>query len=97
MMLLQSWLWFIFVSKYFPSRALLLMDSEQNYTPPESKDVTLDTVNNNNDSSEAQNSFLNPCSSFNSHQSKSHLLVPSYNGASMDTFASSCEAQKSSS
>ena len=54
------------------------------------------TANNNNDSSETQNNFINPCSSFNSHQSKSHLLVPSYNGASMDTFASSCETQKSS-
>merc|ERR1712223_441308 len=55
------------------------------------------TINNNKDSNGTLNILMNPNSNFNSHPSKSHLLVPSYNGASIDTFASTCENHKSSS
>ena len=39
-MLIQTWLWFTLLSKNWQSGALLLMDSEQNYSPPEPKDET---------------------------------------------------------
>ena len=41
MMLIQTWLWFTLLSKNWRSGALLLMDSEQNYSPPAQKDETL--------------------------------------------------------
>ena len=55
------------------------------------------TINADNADDEIRNNFMNPSSNFHSHQSKSHLLVPSYNDASMNSFASTCETHKSSS
>ena len=54
-------------------------------------------MNIDNGADETKNSFMNPSSAFHSHQSKSHLLVPSYNDASMNSFAVTCESHKSSS
>ena len=44
MMLIQPWLWFILLTKHLPSRAMLLMDSEQNYNPTDSQNVILGNV-----------------------------------------------------
>ena len=44
MMLIQPWLWFILLTKHLPSRAMLLMDSEQNYNPIDSQNVILGNV-----------------------------------------------------